>query len=189
MGMPATSPRHWSVEEVHALQEQDPSHRYEVVDGELLVSPSPRRSHQRAVARLLRELGDFVEANELGEVLASPADVYVEGRTSVQPDVFVIPFVNGRPAADAVEVNPLLVIEVLSPATARHDRLVKRALYQRKAVEYWIVDLDAQLLERWPPGADRPEVWSQGFAWRPVGASTSFALDVPAFFARVLGPN
>lgn len=187
MGMPATSPRLWLVDEVHALQDQDSSHRYEVVDGELLVSPAPRRSHQRAVVHLLRLLGDFVSATGVGEVLASPADVYVERRTSVQPDVFVIPLVNGRPAGDAVEVDPILVVEVLSPATARHDRLVKRALYQRKAVQYWILDLDAQLLERWLPGADRPEIWSQAFTWRPEGAEATFAVDLPAFFATVLG--
>jgi Uma2 family endonuclease len=189
MGMPAISPRLWSVEEVHALQEQDPGRRYEVVDGELLVSPAPRRSHQRAVARLLRLLSDFVEPTGLGEVLASPADVYVERRTSVQPDLFVIPLVNGRPAGDAEAVDPLLVVEVLSPATARHDRLVKRALYQRKAVEYWIVDLDAQLLERWLPGADRPEIWSERFSWRPSDGVEVFELDLPMFFARVLGAD
>ncbi|MFN9201726.1 MAG: hypothetical protein ACK6DP_01475 [Gemmatimonas sp.] len=59
MSMPATSSRLWSVEEVHALQEQDPGRRYEVVDGALLVSPAPRRSHQRAVALLLRLLSDY----------------------------------------------------------------------------------------------------------------------------------
>jgi Uma2 family endonuclease len=187
MGMPATSPRLWSVEEVHALQEQDPGRRYEVVEGELLVSPAPRRSHQRAVVHLLRLLGDFVSTTGVGEILASPADVYVEGRTSVQPDVFVLPLVNGRPAGDALEIDPILVVEVLSPTTARHDRLVKRALYQRKAVEYWIVDLDAQLLERWLPGADRPEIWSAGFTWHPSGVAETFALELPAFFARVLG--
>lgn len=186
MGMPATSPRLWSVEEVHARQEQDPGRRYEVVDGELLVSPAPRRSHQRVVARLLRLLSDYVERTGLGEVLTSPSDVYRDGRTSVQPDLFVLPLVNGRPAGDAVDIDPLLVVEVLSPATARYDRLVKRALHQRKAVEYWIMDLDAQLLERWLPGADRPEIWSAGFTWHPSGVAEAFALELPVFFAREL---
>lgn len=189
MGMPATSPRYWSVAEVHALQDQDRTRRYEVVDGELLVSPAPRRSHQRAVVRLLRLLGAYVESSAVGEVLASPADVFVEGRTSVQPDLFVLPFVDGRPALDGDAVDPLLVIEVLSPATARHDRLVKRALYQRKLVEYWIVDLDAQLLERWPAGADRPEIWAEVFSWRPDGAVDPFRLDLPGFFGSVLGAS
>ncbi|MFN8992516.1 MAG: Uma2 family endonuclease [Pseudomonadota bacterium] len=189
MSMPATSSRLWSVEEVHALQEQDPGRRYEVVDGALLVSPAPRRSHQRAVALLLRLLSDYVEPTGGREVLASPADVYVDGRTSVQPDVFVIPFVDGQPARDAVDVDSILVLEVLSPATARHDRLVKRALYQRKAAEYWIVDLDAHLLEQWVPGADRPAIWSQRFTWRLEEAAEPFVLDLPAFFARVLGAD
>lgn len=189
MGMPATSLRHWTVEEVHALQERDPRQRYEVVDGELLVSPSPRRSHQRALVHLLRVLSDFVESHALGEVLASPADVFVDGRTAVQPDLFVLPLMNGRPVADTDDIDPVLVVEVLSPATARHDRLVKRVLYQRKRVEYWIVDLDAQLLERWLPGADRPEIWSGDFRWAPEGSTVPFAVDLPCFFRRVLGAD
>ena len=187
MGMPALSPRLWSVEEVHALQEQDPGSRYEVVDGELLVSPAPRRSHQRAVARLLRLLSDFVEPTGLGEVLVSPADIYVDGRTSVQPDLFVLPLVNGRLASDAEAVDPMLVVEVLSPATARHDRLVKRVLYQRHMVEYWIVDLDAQLLECWLPGADHPHVWSDRFIWSPTGQVGQWVLELPEFFSAILG--
>lgn len=171
------------------MQEQDSRHRYEVVDGELLVSPAPRRSHQRAVARLLRLLSDFVEPSGLGEVLASPADVYVEGRTSVQPDLFVLPLVNGRPAGDADAVDPVLVVEVLSPATARHDRLVKRVLYQRQMVEYWIVDLDAQLMECWLPGGDHPHIWSDRFVWSPNGQVAPMVLELPEFFSAVLGKD
>lgn len=72
MGMPVTMPRRWTVDEVHALQEQDPPHRYEVVDGELLVSPGPRLSHQRAVFLMARLLGAYVEAWQIGEVSGGP---------------------------------------------------------------------------------------------------------------------
>jgi len=136
---------------------------------------------------VLRLLGDFVEQHGIGEVLSGPGEVYVDSRTSVQPDVFVLPLIGGLQTGDAVSVDPLLVVEVLSPATARHDRLVKRALYQRRQVEYWIIDLDAQLLERWLPGADRPEIWSAAFEWRPSGTARGMVLDLPRFCAAVLG--
>lgn len=187
MGMPVTMPRRWTVDEVHALQEQDPPHRYEVVDGELLVSPGPRLSHQRAVFRMARLLGAYVEAWQIGEVSGGPGEVFVEGRTAVQPDLFVLPFVDGRVSRDDEAVEPLLVIEILSPSTAHHDRLVKRRLYQRKVVEYWILDLDARLLERWVPGAGSPEIATGAFHWLPLPVGEPFELDLPEFFSRVLG--
>ncbi|MBL0939148.1 MAG: Uma2 family endonuclease [Gemmatimonadaceae bacterium] len=187
MSMPATTARLWTVAEVHALQDQDPHHRYEVVDGELLVTPAPRRSHQRAVLQLARALSDQVERFGFGEVLMSPSDVRAEGQTSVQPDVFVIPLVNGRPAADEMVVSPVLVIEVLSPSTARFDRLTKRRLYQRMQIEYWIVDLDSELIERWAPESERPEICADRVVWQPVGSPEALELDVAAFMRRALG--
>lgn len=187
MGMPATSPRLWTVEEVQALQEHDPHHRYEVVDGELLVSPSPRRSHQRAVTHLLRVLSEYAELSSLGEALTSPSDVFHDEHTSVQPDVFVIPLVNGRPATDEMVMRPMLVVEVLSPSTARYDRLTKRRFYQRMKFEYWIVDLDSELIERWTPEAERPEICADRLVWQPVVSVEPLVLDVPAYMRKALG--
>ena len=72
------------------------------------------------------------------------------------------------------ETPPLLAVEVLSPSTARADRTVKRRLYQRAGVpEYWIVDLEARLVERWRPADERPEVLTDTLTWRPVSPAPS----------------
>jgi hypothetical protein len=77
---------------------------------------------------------------------------------------------------------------VLSPSTARFDRVVKRGRYQRAGIEYWIVDLDARLVEQWMPGGDRPRMYAQQLAWQPTGAATPLVLDLERFFDEVLGP-
>ena len=91
MGMPAAE-RRWTAREVRALIEESPlaSPRYELVDGELLVTPSPGYPHQRAVARLLIALGLYCEREGVGDALTSPFDVELEPETITQPDIFVI---------------------------------------------------------------------------------------------------
>src|SRR5688500_3468111 len=85
MSMPASS-RLWTVDEVRAMQDEDRAWpRYELIDGELLVTPSPRLVHQRAVTLLVVALHPWVEANGLGEVFTSPADIELESGTVVQP--------------------------------------------------------------------------------------------------------
>lgn len=65
---------------------------------------------------------------------------------------------------------------------------VKRVLFQRADVpEYWIVDLDARLVERWRPGDDRPEVLTERLQWQPEPGAAPLEIDVQAFFAQVLG--
>gem|GEM_PF-2222626 len=77
----------------------------------------------------------------------------------------------------------LVAIEVLSPSSARYDRVTKRALYHRRVREYWIVDLDARLIERWRQGHDRPEILTATLEWTPEGATQPFTLDIQSFFA------
>ena len=73
------------------------------------------------------------------------------------------------------------------PATARADRQVKRRLYQEERVgEYWIVDLDARVVERWRAGDDRPEIVAGTLSWRPDASVTPFELDLLTFFEAVL---
>lgn len=187
MAMPATH-RRWTRAEVKALIDASPNQtpRYELVDGELIVTPSPIRPHQRAVRELLVALHTYLSENPIGEVLGSPSDVELEDDTIVQPDVFVIPPEEGaRLEIEMQEQSLLLAIEIISPGSARGDRGPKRGLYQRHVPEYWIVDLDAALFERWRPGDERPEILRARLDWRPAGASAPFQLDLPGFFARV----
>lgn len=91
-----------------------------------------------------------------------------------------------RPRAWAEVRTPLLVIEVLSPSTARHDRLVKRSFYQRQGVpEYWIVDLDASLVERWRPADARPEILTDRLEWQPDPGGEPMVIDLAALFAEI----
>jgi Uma2 family endonuclease len=187
MAMPALSPRRWTADDVRALPDE-PGKRFECVDGELLVSPSPRLPHQSMVVLLWRALEDFVRAQGIGAAFTAPGDLELDRFTLVQPDVFVLPLVDGRRPRSVEEIGfPLLFVEVLSPSTARYDRVVKRGRYQRYGVEYWIVDLDARLLERWLPGMDRPEIVTASVRWMPDGAQSPLVLELEPLFVEALG--
>ena len=186
MGMPAT--KRWSVEEVRAMQDADRAWpRYELVDGELLVTPAPTWTHQKAVVQLLLALADYLQRQPVGEVVASPADIELEPGTVLQPDVFVVPARDLRPGATWRDVRGLLLAaEVLSPSSGRHDRVTKRRFLQRVGVpEYWIVDADSRVVERWRAGDERPELLDATLAWHPEGATEPLVFDLAGFFARV----
>ena len=78
---------------------------------------------------------------------------------------------------------------MLSASSGRNDRAKKRPLYQRHVPQYWLVDLDARLFERWQPGDDRPEILVQTLEWRPAEAAEPFSLDLSRFFAAVFDEN
>ena len=78
---------------------------------------------------------------------------------------------------------------MLSPCTARADRLRRRPRYQRAAIECWLVDLDSQLIERWTPDLDRPEICAVRLVWQPAGAPEAFELDVAALMLAILGSD
>jgi Uma2 family endonuclease len=120
-------------------------------------------------------------------VLPAPLDYVLDPFTVVQPDVSVVPTPAGRaPRRDEESEAPVLFVEVLSPSTARYDRVVKRPRYQRAGVEYWIVDVESRLIERWTADA-RPEVLTEQLTWRLSGHPDEFQLEVPEYFARVHG--
>jgi len=186
MGMPHTAER-WTAEMVRALP--DDRNRYEVIDGELLVTPAPSAPHQRAVSLMLFRLMTYLQGQTWAEVLTSPADISFHEDMLVQPDLFVVPIgPDRRRGRHWTDIRALLLaIEVLSPSTARADRQAKRRLYQREAVgEYWIVDLDARVVERWRPADERPEIVSGMLTWRPEAAAAPFELDLVEFFDEIL---
>ena len=123
--------------------------RYELIDGELILAPAPRRDHQTVEVRLGSRLHLFVDENELGVVYFAPRDVVFSDSDIVQPDLMFIS--NERMHIDTeAEVwgSPDLVVEILSPSTADRDRTVKQVLYARHGVnEYWLVDADARTIE------------------------------------------
>jgi len=184
MGMAQASTT-WTGERVRALP--DEGLRYELVDGELLVTPSPGWTHQTAVAALFRRLDGYVGSSALGWVRFAPADISLGEDEVLQPDLFVIPAALNPRSWQEVRAL-LLVIEVLSPGTARYDRLIKRRRYQRAPVpEYWIVDLDARLVERWKPDDTRPEILTETLEWTPAPGLKPLEIELPVFFAEVWG--
>jgi Uma2 family endonuclease len=79
------------------------------------------------------------------------------------------------------------VVEILSPSTARFDRIVKRRRFQKAGIEYWIVDLDARAVERWRPQDERPEIVDERLTWHPEGAARPLKLELVQFFREVWG--
>jgi Uma2 family endonuclease len=176
----------WTAELARALP--DDGKRYEVLDGELFVTPAPSRLHQRALLELYIRLRSYVDAHELGELLLSPADIEFSPKRLLQPDLFVVPDANGKRGKTWRDVKTLLlVVEALSPSTARADRIKKRRIYLDQGVpEYWIIDLDARAVERWRPGDERPEILSEALTWQPGAAVEPLRIDLGAYFAAVL---
>lgn len=150
---------HFTYEDYKLLPED---RRYEIVEGELLVTPAPNARHQGIVVRLILRLAAFVEAAELGKVLPAPTDVILANESVVQPDLlFVVRERQGIiDPAGGVHGAPDLVVEILSPSTASRDQVVKRKLYGRYGVrEYWIVDPVAQSVEVLISGQGGLETW------------------------------
>lgn len=176
----------WTAELARALP--DDGNRYEVLDGELFVTPAPALLHQRALGELFTLLRPYVTTRRLGEVLLSPADIEFSPKRLLQPDLFVLPELRGARHRTWRDVKDLLLaVEVLSPSTARADRIRKRRIYQDEGVpEYWIVDLDARAVERWRARDNRPEILIEAVEWRPAAEAEALMIDLGAYFATVL---
>jgi Uma2 family endonuclease len=185
MYMPALN-QEWTVDDL--LDLPDDGNRYEVIDGELFVTPAPALRHQEAMFELAVLLRNYLRQQRVGHAFVAPADVTFSQRRAVQPDVFVTPLVGGRRPEKFSEVGRLLLaVEVLSPNSARADRVAKRTVYREETVgEYWIVDMDARTFERSTAAAAHLEVLDDELVWRPEGASEPLTIDIPGYFARVL---
>ena len=188
MAMPAIR-RRWTAADVRALTSEERAWpRYELIDDELLVTPAPRNAHQIAVTELLVVLHPYLERVPVGMVLLSPSDLELKPGTVVQPDIFVVPVDSleaGAPWEWSDVKSLLLAVEILSPSSLRTDRTTKRDFYLANGVEeYWIVDLEARVFERWRPASETPEVLRDRVVWVPRGGE-SLAIDLPRWFLRV----
>ncbi|MDQ2666184.1 MAG: Uma2 family endonuclease [Gemmatimonadota bacterium] len=178
--------RQWTVDDVHALP--DDGKRYEVIDGELFVTPAPNLRHQRVAGLMYSRLLAYLAVERVGEVIIAPADVIFSPRRAVQPDVFVMPLLASGRAERFIDVGRLLLaIEVLWQSTARADRVAKRKLFREEGVgEYWIVDVDARTIERFTPADDRAEIVTDRLEWHPDGAAQPFVLALEEYFSTAL---
>ena len=142
----------------------DDGKRYEIVQGDLHVTPSPSPMHQRISSRLQRQLEDYFHGRSIGEVFNAPIDLILTNHDVLVPDLLVVSdprLISKR----GIEGPPLLIIEILSPSTRKQDRGVKARRYAELAVEhYWIVDPEKKRVEchRLADGVFRPVVDAGG---------------------------
>ena len=120
----------------------DDGKRYEIIEGELFVTPAPRIPHQIVVSQLTAELLAFAKKKRMGRVLVGPVDVVFSEFDVVEPDIV---YISKQRASLLTEKNlqgaPDLAIEVLSESTEKRDRTTKLELYGKFGVqEYWIID-------------------------------------------------
>ena len=120
--------------------------RWELLNGELIMAPSPSVMHQTVALNLTWLLHGFVKERGLGRVFIAPLDVILSEVNVVQPDLLFISNARHHILTDAnIQGAPDLVVEILSPSTASRDWRTKLDLYAEHGVqEYWVVDPDAQ---------------------------------------------
>lgn len=169
----------WTLEELHSLP--DDGNKYELVHGELFVTPPPAVVHEEIGARLTRILVPFVIANGLGSVYHPRAVMQVEG-SEVEPDLMVrLPHPNPESGWEAWPA-PLLVVEIVSPSTRRRDREQKKSFYRDAGVaEYWIVDPERRNVTVVRHGAE-DRVEGERLEWRPAGCEAVLTMSADDIF-------
>ncbi len=182
MGMAA--PLYYTADMVRALPED--GNKYEVVHGELLVTPAPRPWHEVVWGRLYEALQAYVRLEPVGYLFGSRSDISWGPDTLVSPDIIVVPLEEARTLDWARMQHLLLVAEVLSPSSVRHDRFTKRRLYQEQGIPvYWVVDTEERAVEVWEPGALFPQVEIERLLWHPWGATEPFLLSLHELFRPI----
>lgn len=184
MGMPAPQAI-TTIEELLALPED--GLRHELLGGEHVVTPAPAWVHQRVLGRIWYALRTLTESRDDLDALSSPADIHLGPRTLVQPDLFIVTIDPARrsdmPWRDVP--TPVLAVEILSPSTAARDRGKKRRLYLEAGIEeYWIVDIDGKLVERWRAGDERPEIVDKELRWE-LSVGVAGTLDIARLFRNL----
>ncbi|TYL45002.1 Uma2 family endonuclease [Nocardioides sp. BGMRC 2183] len=124
----------------------DDGNRYELLEGEIVVAPSPGLDHQRLAGELYVTLREACPPEWM--VLFAPFDVALAESTVVEPDLLVTE--RDRPTQRALEGPPLLAVEILSPSSRGRDQVRKKRLYEKAGVpSYWIVDPEVPSLTAW----------------------------------------
>lgn len=175
----------WTLAELDRLP--DDGNRYEVVDGELFVTPVPSPAHELLALELHSFIDPYVRAERVGRAFMANSAIRAAGSELV-PDLTVRKATPIPPPAKWEQMPiPFLVVEVISPSTWRRDHEQKRAFYLRNGVaEYWIVDGQERTIRVVTSAAD-DTVATHQLLWHPSGASTALVIDVQAYFRAVLG--
>lgn len=178
----ATETKPWTLAELQRLP--DDGNKYELVYGELFVTPAPSPSHEEVISILVRLLNPYVERWKIGRVYTARAIVRAL-ESEVEPDIMV------RPVAPLSEdwakiPVPVFVIEIASSSTRRRDREQKRRFYLDIGVaDYWIVERQSRSIQVVRPNAaDRIEY--NNAVWQPAQATQPLIVDVRALFTDAL---
>jgi Uma2 family endonuclease len=179
MGVAASS-RPWTLEELHRLP--DDGNKYELVRGELFVTPPPSVEHEYIGARLSRLLVPYVERHRLGYVMHPRAVVRLEG-SEVEPDIMV----RAAPALGESDWEaaplPILIVEVLSPTTRRRDLTQKKSFYLDAGIaEYWVVDPESRTITVMRRDTSTVVRESETVTWTPLRDAEALTFRVEELF-------
>lgn len=168
----------WTYDEYARLP--DDGNRYEVIDGEVLVTPSPSPTHQHILLNLAFALRSYVEREAIGVVLPDVDLLFVEGQF-LRPDLLFVPNAAREGITSrGIEGTPGLVVEILSPSSGSIDRVKKPRRYRDFGIpEYWVVDPQERAVWVWrfAAGATDAERVEGRLTWRPEGASAELVLS------------
>lgn len=162
----------------------DDGKRYEIVRGDLYVTPSSSPMHQRISRRLQRQLEAYFHERSIAEVFAAPIDLILTNQDVLVPDLIVVSdpdLISKR----GIEGPPLLIVEILSPSTRKQDRGVKAQRYAESGVEhYWLVDPDNKRVEchRLADGAVRSVADARGDTTRTHPDWDGLEIDLKALW-------
>jgi Uma2 family endonuclease len=178
----ATSRTEWTADMLDDVP--DDGRRWEVIDGQLLVTPGPDVPHQLAVGEFLGRLFTYFGRTPGVRLIGSPSDVRRGSRTRMQPDVFIVRMTDGKLPAYPFDMGELLLtIEIVSPSSAKVDRHDRRRAYLGGGVpEYWVVDRKARRIERWRTGDERPELLTDTITFHAPGLDQPLTISLPELF-------
>lgn len=178
----ATIAKRWTLDELHALPED--GNKYEIIRGELFVTPAPTPTHETVLARLTHILVPYVERERLGLVYRPRAVLQFED-SKVEPDLMVREEHTGDSSTWASAPIPSLIVEVFSPSTKRRDERQKRDLYMDAGVgEYWMVDPERRAFIVITHGRENRVVVGE-MSWHPEGAKAPLAFSVARVFDTI----
>ena len=183
MAMPATH-RRYTAAEVREFPAD--GNKYEVIRGELHVTPAPRPRHEIVIRRLVWRLSQYLDPlGRVDTLIAGPADISWDDETLVPPDLFVVTpeeLTNDWSTYRTL----LLAAEVVSPSSRRRDRLEKRRLYQdQRVARYWVVDHEAGLVDVWEPNDERPLLVANTLSWQITPEAPELRIDLPELLGNL----
>lgn len=128
----------------------DDGNRYEIIGGELLMTPAPNTKHQRISHKLEYELEDYIQEHRSGEIFDAPMDVVLSMTDVVQPDLMYISNERSQIITERNIVDiPDLIVEIISETTKVTDQTRKKTLYEKHGLkEYWLVYPDDEKVEQ-----------------------------------------